>query len=177
MGRSLYFHRIINIIAFIERMKVEIPGEIGQNVLPPPSLPVPYIFGASVIGPSHIEKGTPCQDACKYAIIPPNCGVIAVADGLGSASKSDTGAQIAVEAALDVGKATISKKKIAETDLSDAAKEAVAFARKELEAKATKEQCSLHDLACTIIVAIFYEDNVSVAHIGDGAVVAKTEEV
>ncbi|MBE9591933.1 MAG: protein phosphatase 2C domain-containing protein [Proteobacteria bacterium] len=176
MGRSLYRLRIINIIAFRETMGVEIPEEIGQNALLPTSLPGQYIFGASVIGPSHIDKGTPCQDACKYAIIPPNLGVIAVADGLGSASKSDTGAQVAVEAALEEGKATITKKKIAVTDLSDVAKEAVAFARKELEAKATKEQCSLHDLACTIIVVIFHEDSVSVAHIGDGAVVAKTEE-
>ena len=176
MGSSLYRIRIINIIAFIGTMGMEIPEEIEQITLPPSSLPVRYIFGASVIGPLHIERGIPCQDACMYEILPLNCGVIAVADGLGSASKSDTGAQIAVEAALDAGKATISKKKIAETNLSDVAKEAVAFARKELEAKATKEQCSLHDLACTIIVAIFYEDSVSVAHIGDGAVVAKTEE-
>ena len=157
-------------------MDVEIPEEIEQIALSPTSLPGQYIFGASVIGPLHIERGIPCQDACKYELLSSNCGVIAVADGLGSASKSDTGAQVAVEAALEVGEAIISKKKIAEINLSDVAKEAVAFARKELEAKATKEQCSLHDLACTIIVVIFHEDSVSLAHIGDGAVVAKTEE-
>jgi hypothetical protein len=135
-----------------------------------------YMFGASVIGPLHIQKDIPCQDACKYAVLPSNWGVIAVADGLGSASKSDIGADTAVEAAVDGVKAIITNKKTDEIDPSDIAREALVFARRALEAKATEEQSGLRDLACTIIAVLLHEDTISVAHIGDGAVVVKTVE-
>jgi hypothetical protein len=52
-------------------------------------LAFPYLFGASVIGPLHIQNDIPCQDAYVYEILSSGWGLIAVTDGLGSASKSD----------------------------------------------------------------------------------------
>jgi hypothetical protein len=48
-------------------------------------------------------------------------------------------------------------------------------ARRALEAKAAEDQCALRDLACTIIIAVARKDQLAVVHIGDGAVVAQTD--
>ncbi|MFZ3167624.1 MAG: PP2C family serine/threonine-protein phosphatase [Candidatus Methanoperedens sp.] len=141
-----------------------------------PKQPTPYIFGTSVIGPYHVQRNIPCQDACAYEVITPESVVIAVADGLGSASKSDIGARTAVESAVGTVKAMLIKRNIDEADLGVIARKAVVTARRELEVKAIDERCNLRDLACTMIVAIIYENNIAVAHIGDGAVVARRNE-
>src|SRR3989304_5014074 len=55
-----------------------------------------HIIGASAIGPFHVINGIPCQDACAFETLSSGFGIIALADGLGSASKSEIGATIAV---------------------------------------------------------------------------------
>ncbi len=134
------------------------------------------IIGASAIGPLHVKNGLPCQDACTFETFPSGIAVIAIADGLGSASKSDAGARIAVDAAVNKVKEVISNKTIEDIDLKVIAKEAVCFARNALEEKVVDLQCRFRDLACTFIVVLMYKDSVLVAHIGDGAVVTKTIE-
>jgi serine/threonine protein phosphatase PrpC len=59
------------------------------------------VLGASVVGVSHVAHGTPCQDAHAHRLLPGGLLAVAVADGAGSASRSDEGAKAAVEAALD----------------------------------------------------------------------------
>lgn len=57
--------------------------------------------GTSVVGPSHAEAGEPCQDAC--GVRGWRGGWIAcVADGMGSRSLSDRGAQCAVRVTMQV---------------------------------------------------------------------------
>lgn len=131
----------------------------------------PYIFGTSITGPSHIRNNIPCQDANAFADdVFPNFGIIAIADGLGSAKKSDLGAEIAVKSVIQRA-----KEKSVDTDPMDLnfIEDLIIFARSELELKATEEKCSLGEFASTIIVTIIHKDSVSVAHIGDGAVVAR----
>lgn len=140
------------------------------------TLPLPHFFGTSVIGPLHIQRGIPCQDACAYEILSSGFGVIAVADGLGSAPRSDIGAKSVVDAAIKTGKAAIAAKKKDEINYGEILREIVFSARKTLEARAIEEKCSLRELACTIIVVLTYEDTIAVAHVGDGAVVAKTND-
>lgn len=134
------------------------------------------IIGSSVIGPLHVISNTPCQDACAFEVSPSGSGVIAIADGLGSASKSEIGARTAVETAVNAVRELVSRKINEEIDLSDMAKAAILSSRKALEEKADELKCKLRDLACTIIVAVIHKDNVVVAHVGDGAVIAKTNE-
>jgi len=133
------------------------------------------VIGASAIGPYHVKTTTPCQDAFAFKILPYGFITIAVADGLGSAFLSDLGARDAVDAALCEVKRIIGDKFGNEVKLRDIAREAVFAARKDLERKAQKYQCRLHDLACTLIVVAMHKDNVAVAHIGDGAVVGRTK--
>lgn len=150
--------------------------EAKQIEQTPTKLNPPYILGASVIGQSHIRKSIPCQDACAYEILSSGWGVIAVADGVGSASKSDSGAKVAVETAVQTAKVIITGKKSEEIDYGEVIKEAIFSSRKVLEAKAREEQCDLNELACTMIIVLTYKDNIAVAHVGDGAVVAKTDK-
>lgn len=134
------------------------------------------IIGASAIGPLHVINETPCQDACAFEVLSSDYGVIAVADGLGSASKSEIGARIAVDAAVTFIKGIINQSGNEEIELGSITRTAVFSARKALEEKAGELQCKLRDLACTMIVVIMCKDNAAVAHVGDGAVIAKTNE-
>ena len=133
------------------------------------------IIGAAVMGPLHVINSTPCQDACAFEAYPSGFAVISVSDGLGSASKSEAGARIAVDAVVCCVKKTILDKKSEEVDLEILAKNSVGYARKALEEKAAEYQCNLRDMACTIIAIVMYKDTVAIAHIGDGAVITKID--
>lgn len=146
----------------------------------------PFMFGTSITGPGHIKDKIVCQDACTYDILSLDiynelC-IFAVADGLGSAKKSDIGSKLAVESALDTGK------EIAQTyynecfdcrmddfNFEQTLKLMVASSRESLEKKALEINCQLRDLACTLIVGLFLRGKAGVAHIGDGAVVANID--
>ena len=130
------------------------------------------VFGASVIGPMHLQREIPCQDACAYAAAVSDAIVIAVADGLGSAAKSDAGAQLAVSSAFEYCMAALASTQGEETLLYDMVRSATAHAREKLESLAQAEACKLRDLGCTLILAVATGRQLAVAHVGDGAVVA-----
>lgn len=134
------------------------------------------IIGASVIGPLHVIKDMPCQDACAFKTLPDDFGIIAVADGLGSVLKSEIGASSAVNAAVKKVEDIVTGKNVSDIYLSEVAKEAVFFARKALEEKSIELQCELRELACTLIVVVIHKNSIIVGHIGDGAVIAKTND-
>lgn len=133
------------------------------------------IMGRSEIGPLHVWKGIPCQDAFASAILPTGHGIIMISDGLGSARKSEIGSRVAVEAGVNA-LMKMPSGQLKETDLSQLARVSVTAARQALEEKAEMLNCTLRELACTFIAIVMYDNNIAVAHIGDGAVVAKTEE-
>lgn len=135
----------------------------------------PYIFGTSVIGPIHKQLDIPCQDACASEVLS-GYSIMVLADGLGSAKKSEIGAKEVVKTAVQTWKSLISEKNNKELNYEQVLREIIFSSRKALETRAIDEQCDLHDLACTIIVVLAFEDNIGVAHIGDGAVVAKTDK-
>jgi len=130
------------------------------------------ILSASVIGPLHIIKGIPCQDAYAYEVLPSGHVIITIADGLGSATMSEIGSRIAVDDAVEAIRNKTTDE-MNNTTISSIARDSVAAARKALEEKAVSLQCSLRDLACTFISVVMHEDNLAVAHIGDGAVIAR----
>lgn len=137
--------------------------------------PVYHIIGASARGPYHQKDAIPCQDAFAYNSEFPGIGIIAVADGLGSASLSDFGARHAVDMAIQTVMSLISDTASSKPNWEMIIKEAIYSSRKVLEEKAVEFQCKLRDLACTLIVVVLYKEGTAVAHIGDGAVVAKTQ--
>jgi serine/threonine protein phosphatase PrpC len=136
---------------------------------------MPYsIFGASVKGASHLAKGSPCQDVWVGERVDASWSVIAVADGAGSAERSDVGAFVAATSAVASIKTTIEGDSLQAWEPARLAREAVIHARQELEKKALELTCALKDLASTLIVSLIHHDTVTTAHIGDGGVIVAT---
>jgi Protein phosphatase 2C len=134
------------------------------------------LIGGSAIGPLHVQMNLPCQDAYAFEVWPPSSAVIAVADGLGSAARSEIGARLAVEAAVQTAREELLRERDGlVTQWDTLLKTIVHSARLRLEERATQDQCSLRDLATTLIVVVFAGDCVGVGQIGDGGVVAKTD--
>lgn len=131
------------------------------------------VIGASVKGTSHIKLGTNCQDWHGYKPIK-NRGVIAaVADGLGSAKKSDDGARVSVESAIDTLAQSLDKTIPLNSDeWKDLIFQSFANARLNLERKATDDGFSVRDYGATLIVGVIVDNWLVIGHIGDGAVVA-----
>jgi hypothetical protein len=135
-----------------------------------------FVLGASVAGPLHIMLGIPCQDAFDYMLLDARHSIFALADGLGSKSKSEIGSRVAVEAATTGAAAIFQSMPIEHWNSASLLLKSAMAARKALEQKAEQLQCDLKDLACTLIVVAMNGDEATVAHVGDGAVVAQTNE-
>jgi len=133
------------------------------------------IRGASVVGASHVKNNTPCQDALAYKIIAPFFAVIAVSDGLGTVEKSDLGSHAAVQAVVRFAEDYLAAHPPDQIDLPTVAKQTMLAARTALVETALALQCDLKDLGCTLISIVMMRDSMAVAHIGDGAVIARND--
>ena len=125
-------------------------------------------------GTSHDATGTPCQDDCYVDVVASHCGeeilIATVADGAGSASRSEVGSGIACAALITSMTETLRDRGVADVDRSVVAswlRDAVA----EIGARAAHDALVPRDFACTILgcaigsaAAVFFQ-------IGDGAIV------
>lgn len=129
----------------------------------PDELNAPFVFGASVAGPLHVREGIPCQDRAAHALTPSGV-VVAVADGLGSAPFADEGAAAAVEAAVRVALGLWETSDLLEIphSMAIAAREALEYTGHPLKS-----------VACTFVGIAATSSGLCVAHVGDGAVVAR----
>src|SRR5574344_1662508 len=59
-----------------------------------------HYYGITKIGSHHVEKGTVCQDYHSVKKIGDHFCIAAVADGIGSETKSDIGSKIASESCV-----------------------------------------------------------------------------
>lgn len=130
------------------------------------------VIGASVQGTSHVRADTPCQDAHGYRVL--EDGVIAaVADGLGSAARSEEGARLAVDTALDVLDDALGVALPDDVDgWTHILRSAFTEARRNLEQAAESNGLPLRDYGTTLIAVAVTEEWLTVGQIGDGAAVA-----
>jgi hypothetical protein len=136
-----------------------------------------HVIGASVQGTSHRKTEIPCQDACSYRVLPTGVLVVAVADGAGTAERSDEGAQCAVEAVIASAEAAIAES----PPQDDAAwelllQEGFRQARRTIAGLTDVEQASLRAFATTLTCAVVSADWLAVGQIGDGLAVARGED-
>jgi hypothetical protein len=124
-------------------------------------------LGESIIGTAHVAAGLPCQDAHRLTVVE-GVLVAVVADGAGSASRADTGAQTACEFLRDAVCRTL-----AEGVKPERATVHGWFrgARAELERVAGLHQIDLRELACTALLAVVGREWAIFAQLGDGAIV------
>lgn len=131
---------------------------------------------ASVIGSSHEQNGTPCQDACESLRL--NTGdeellLVAIADGAGSAKLSHVGSIEATRHLLSVVRQAQPKcKEITQAQARQWMQEVLTH----LASVAEREGTPISQLACTLLLAIVSKDGAVFAQIGDGGWVVQMED-
>lgn len=135
------------------------------------------VVGRSVKGTAHQKKSLPCQDAHTWHLTE-EALIIAVADGAGSAQRSDEGAELAVQAAVDHICASIEEElaSFEESAATRLLKSAFEHARQAIITHADSAQLPARVFATTLTCAIISERGWAVGQIGDGVVVCRTEE-
>lgn len=131
-------------------------------------------FKISTIGRSHLAKPDGvCQDYSD--VVQTNDGMIiaAIADGLGSAQKSDIGSQIAVKTVLDHISGRIKSSKKADFYIN-ALHEAFQFAYRTVTAYAKNQNDDPKMYNTTLTVAIYNGKDLYYGQCGDGGIVAMT---
>ena len=133
---------------------------------------------ASAVGTSHIRHNIPNQDAVDYRLVEAGLSevlVVAVADGAGSASRSDEGSRIAVEAAVESMADGIRKRPVAafsEHLSASLVRNGIKRAKDAVARYGEEQDIPIRELACTLIVAVTSDRLVTAAQVGDGAVIA-----
>jgi hypothetical protein len=134
------------------------------------------IFAAASIGSSHIEVGTPCQDAFAHALVGDTLlGV--VCDGAGSQPLSHLGAQavtsglVALLQQLEAGAAPLST--LPDLEFASAIAEAVGQVREALQKQASDNGVEISAYSCTLVGAVANATGGRFFHIGDGLAVAE----
>ncbi len=130
---------------------------------------------ASVLGTSHLKRGSPCQDAGGCVVVRATDGnevlIAAVADGAGTVECSDAGASLAVSRFL---------RDFAEPEPTSIKREFVVewigSVQSEIAVLAAQEGRESRDYACTILGAVITNSCAVYVQIGDGAIIVGTEE-
>lgn len=135
----------------------------------------PFIVARSIVGESHLKHNIPCQDAFAFKTHE-DYVVIAVADGVGSSSKSDKGAQMATATCIEYILQQLKKPPEEGPDHWEILRESFRTARKKVELEAILNNCSINDYASTLIVVIMLNNSIWCAHLADGAVVIQTND-
>jgi len=125
------------------------------------------IVGASTIGTSHIENGKPCQDKFFSKKIK-NVGTISLADGAGSCSKSDIGAEICTRYIVNFLCNNFDKTFL-QSDL-EISEEILKGVRKSLQNMSDELNAPLKDFSSTLLFVAVKGNKFLAGHIGDGAI-------
>jgi len=134
------------------------------------------IFAAASIGSSHIEAGTPCQDAFAHALVGDTLlGV--VCDGAGSQPLSHVGAQavssgvVARLQQLEQGQAPLSA--LPDVEFARVVGDALGEVREALRKEASDNGVEISAYSCTLVGAVANGQGGRFFHVGDGLAVAE----
>lgn len=130
------------------------------------------VFGASVTGKSHLDKGLPCQDAHAQAVVGDTLVAI-VCDGAGSARHSEQGAQfVATQTVLALAERLRLGASL--QDLQAGALTATLVQiRAALDDIARVACATLEDYATTVVGVVMGQEGGFFFHLGDGLGVAQ----
>ncbi len=133
---------------------------------------------ASVIGLSHINQNTICQDRLACKIIETIEGEVLVAvigDGAGSTSEGQTGAEIACETFVGQITSFLNSPNASVKSLNeDFAKHWISHFQRKIEQKAFEKKKELREFATTLVGAVIGKNNAVFYQIGDGGAVFST---
>jgi Protein phosphatase 2C len=135
------------------------------------------VVSASMRGTSHEKSGKPCQDAHSWEQLLGNVLVAAVADGAGSSAHSEVGSEIATRIAVSEVAARLVDNFALEPEAWQIFwTDVVNLIRTEIQAEADRRQVQVRELATTILLSVVTPEFVSVAQIGDGAIVIRDRQ-
>lgn len=130
-------------------------------------------YGFSVVGKSHIKKGTCCQDSHCIRVLENGWVIAAVADGVGSAKNSHIGSKIAAETVVEFCEECmpwdynlISIKSMMRT--------AYNFAYKLILREANESGEPVESYDTTLTMVIYDGQRIIYGHAGDGAIIGLT---
>lgn len=132
-----------------------------------------FNYGFSIVGKSHIEKGTCCQDSHKIKKMDNGWYVAAIADGVGSAKNSHIGSKIAADTVVDFCSeympwdySIIGIKSMLRTAYNYAFKQILRVSEKSGE--------PIESYDTTLSVVIYDGHRIIYGHSGDGAIIGLT---
>lgn len=133
---------------------------------------------ASVIGLSHQNQDTDCQDrfACEtFSADEGEILIAAVADGAGSTSEGEIGAEVACETFVAQIKSFLSTKNASIDSLNETfAKHWIEYFQTEIKQKASEKEKDLREFASTLIGAVIGKTSGIFYQVGDGGAVFST---
>lgn len=132
------------------------------------------VVATSCLGSSHIKTGAPCQDAhaCEF-FQQHNVVALIAADGAGSASQSDTGAQLATSEILDCIRSFLADGHDLSQLSRDIAHGWLTNAAERIAQRALADQLEVRQYACTLLAAIVSPTHTCFFQVGDGAMVIR----
>lgn len=133
-----------------------------------------HVAAASVTGTSHHATGKPCQDSYKVALMS-ECSVVVlvVADGAGSATRSDVGAALACEIVARELAEHIKRGTTPSHLTRSHVLDAVLLVQEEVRVKAQEMGEEERAFACTLLGAVLGPEGCAYFQIGDGAIVTR----
>lgn len=130
---------------------------------------------ACVAGSSHVKAALPCQDASLVEIHGPIL-LGAIADGAGSAARSDLGAQAAVKAALTALRSHVWLAETPRAALEERLRDACRKTLEALNAAASEHSAPVADFACTLSLFAASPHWLAALQVGDGQLVVRSAQ-
>ena len=130
------------------------------------------LYGFSIQGKSHIDKGTVCQDSNRTGRLRAGYYFGAVADGVGSASHSDIGSKLAVEKLYEYCDKNI-KKGMSQIDVEDVLCAGYEYAMETIRKYADSHDKKIENYDTTLSAVIYNGKKIIYAHAGDGGIIVR----
>lgn len=149
----------------------------SEPTMPQTRLPVWRVYAASVRGASHQAGDVPCQDANHHRMLPDGRLIAVVADGAGSAARSQEGSRLAASAVtVSLCQRLEEASPVRDDEWNETMLDAFDDARGALAELASEEDIPLRELATTLTCAVVAPERLVLAQIGDGVAVARDPE-
>ena len=132
------------------------------------------VLSASAPGYLHVQDQLPCQDKYAYRELQGGVLAVALADGAGSASEAEAGAELAVRVAVETLANLIEEDHAlpGHAPLTLALHDAWAA----IHARAEQQGVPISVFACTMLVLLATREQVCSLQIGDGAIVIRARD-
>lgn len=132
-----------------------------------------FNYGFSIVGKSHIEKGTCCQDSHKIKKLDNGWYVAAIADGVGSAKNSHIGSKIAADTVVNFCSECMPWD-YSIIGIKSMLRTAYNYAFKQIIKESEKSREPIESYDTTLSVAIYDGHRIIYGHSGDGAIIGLT---